>query len=82
MCNVLETASILAPSESYWIFWISVLRWFTMAGRPQGAYNVKLVTMPSVLVKAPLQVCMENTARAGMSRDQYSTRRSRVLYLF
>ena len=29
MCNVLETASILALSESYH-FWISVVKWFTL----------------------------------------------------
>ena len=34
-----------------------------------------------VLVKAPPRVCMKNKARGGVSRDKYSTRRSRVLYL-
>ena len=34
-----------------------------------------------VLVKALPQVCMKNKTRGGMSRDKYSTRRSRVLYL-
>ena len=34
-----------------------------------------------VLVKAPPRVCMKNKARGGVSRDKYSMRRSRVLYL-
>ena len=34
-----------------------------------------------ILLKALPRVCMENTARGGVSRDKYSTRRSRVLYL-
>ena len=34
-----------------------------------------------ILLKALPQVCMENTARGGVSRDKYSTRQSRVLYL-
>ena len=34
-----------------------------------------------VLVKAPPRVCMKNKARGGVSRDKYSTRQSRVLYL-
>jgi len=33
-----------------------------------------------VIVKAPPHVCMENTARGGVLRYSYSTRRSRVLY--
>ena len=38
-------------------------------------------SLPYILLKALPQVCMENTARGGVSRDKYSTRRSRVLYL-
>ena len=34
-----------------------------------------------VYIKALLHVCMKITARGGMSRDKYSTRQSRVLYL-
>ena len=34
-----------------------------------------------ILLTALLRVCMENTARGGMSRDKYSMRRNRVLYL-
>ena len=34
-----------------------------------------------VCIKAPPRVCMKNTAQGGVSRDKYSTRRSRVLYL-
>ena len=34
-----------------------------------------------ILLKALPRVCMENTARGGVLRDKYSTRRSRVLYL-
>ena len=33
------------------------------------------------LLKALLRVCMENTARGGVSRNKYSTRQSRVLCL-
>jgi len=33
-----------------------------------------------VIVKALPCVCMENTARGGVSRDSYSKRQSRVLY--
>ena len=34
-----------------------------------------------ILLKALPRVCMENTVRGGVSRDNYDTRRSRVLYL-
>ena len=39
--------------------------------------------MPSVIyyLKHRRKCCTENTARGGVSRDKYSTRRSRVLYL-
>ena len=40
-----------------------------------------LVLVLYILLKALPRVCMENTARGGMSRDKYSRRRSRVLYL-
>ena len=33
-----------------------------------------------MLLKALPRVCTENTLREGLSRDKYSTRRSRVLY--
>ena len=34
-----------------------------------------------ILLKALPQVCMENIAQGGVSRDNYSTRQSRLLYL-
>ena len=34
-----------------------------------------------VILKALPRVCTGNTARGGVSRDKYSTRQSRVLYL-
>ena len=37
--------------------------------------------MLHILLKALPRVCMENIARGGVSRDKYSTRQSRVLYL-
>ena len=40
-----------------------------------------LVSVLYILLKALPRVCMENTARGGMSRDKYSRRQSRVLYL-
>ena len=41
----------------------------------------KIETILYILLKALPQVCTENTARGGVSRDKYSTRQSRVLYL-
>ena len=43
--------------------------------------NCMYIAIQYVLVKAPPRVCMKNKARGGVSRDKYSTRRSRVLYL-
>ena len=34
-----------------------------------------------ILLKALPRICMENTARGGVSRDKYKMRQSRVLYL-
>ena len=39
------------------------------------------VTVSYILLKALPQVFMENTARGGVLRDQYSMRQSRGLYL-
>ena len=60
-----------------------------MAGRPRGAYNVKLVTTPSLLVKPLPQVCRKiqhegarretNTAR-GEAECLFVSRHPRVLY--
>ena len=44
-------------------------------------YNTLYTTVHYILLKALPRVCMENTALGGVSRDKYSTRRSRVLYL-
>ena len=38
-------------------------------------------SIPYILLKALLRVCMENTARGGVSIDKYSMRRSLMLYL-
>jgi len=42
--------------------------------------NMKVCNDMYVIVNALLHMCMEKTARGGVSRDLYSTRRSRVLY--
>ena len=45
------------------------------------AYIMYVHKIHLYLLKALPRVCTENTARGGMSRDKYSTRRSRALYL-
>ena len=42
--------------------------------------NMKVCNDMYVIVNALLHMCMEKTARGGVSRDLYSTRRSRVLH--
>ena len=47
----------------------------------KGSNVIQITQGTFMLLKALPRVCTENTARGGMSRDKYSTRRSRVLYL-
>ena len=45
------------------------------------SYSYIIYIYMCVLDKAPRRVCIENIALGDVSRDKYSTRRSRVLYL-